>query len=154
MSNHSTDLAEITYTRSAVEDSKNPSIIIKQQLLKFPGKYMRIYDAQNHLIAKSHGKAFQLREKINIFSDEDMQYKIGTSTTQKILDFNVTFTIADLSNTVLGYMERRGLSSEFVRDTWLIKNKSKEVIGTLQEDSKKLGIVRRFLLGILPQNIF
>lgn len=152
MNKLSTKPQEIKYTQSAItEDSKKPNITIKQQLLRFPGKYMRIYDAQNHLLGVAHGKAFQLREKIYIFSDKDMKYKIGSSTTQKILDFNVTFTISGIHNKKLGFMERRGLSSEFVRDAWLIKNKSQNIIGTLMEDSKKLGIIRRFLLGFIPQ---
>lgn len=86
-----------------------------------------------------------------MYSDKNMKYQIGTSSTQKILDLNVTFTIADISKSTLGYMERKGLSSEFIRDTWLIKNNQKEIIGALQEDSKKLGLMRRFLLGIIPQ---
>lgn len=151
MSKPKVEPTQISYTKSSKPDKPGLVLIIKEQFFKFPGTFVRIYDHKEHLLAKAHGKPFRLREKIEIFSDEAMQHKNMTSSTPKIIDFNVTFTIAGIDDTVIGYVERNGWSSEFVRDSWIIRDAANNEIGRLLEDSIRLGIVRRFILGLLPQ---
>jgi hypothetical protein len=151
MSKLRTQPNEISYSKSDQSEKPGLVLVIKEQFFKFPGTFIRIYDHKEHLLAKTYGKPFRLREKIEIYSDEAMKYINMTSHTDKIIDFNVTFTITGIDEKVLGYVERNGWSSEFVRDSWIIRDAHNKEVGRLQEDSVKLGLVRRFVLGLLPQ---
>lgn len=129
-----------------------PVLYIKKQFFLMPGVKIRILDSSQHLLAKAYGLPFKLKEKIEIYSDEAMQYKSMTSQTEKILDWNVSFSIKSAtSGKSIGSLRRKGWSSEFVRDSWVIFDKTQNQIAELLEDSAKNGLIRRFVIGFLPQ---
>lgn len=143
--------SEITYKKTAKNSAGKPILYIRKQFFIFPGTKVRILDGSMRLLAKAYGLPFRLREKIDIYSDEGMKYKVMTSSTSKIIDWNVSFAITQASGKKLGSLRRKGWSSEFVRDSWVLFDSSGKEVGKLLEDSRKLGITRRFLLGIIPQ---
>jgi hypothetical protein len=50
----------------------------------------------------------------------------------------------------VGALRRKGLKS-ILRDEWLILDVNDTEVGTIQEDSLALAIVRRFLTNLVPQ---
>lgn len=142
----------LIYNTDPQDAASRPILIIKKQFVKFPGMHIRIFSRQGRLLSKAYALPFRLREHIDIFSDEAKQYKILTANTTQIIDWNVVFTIKEArSKKILGSLRRHGISSEFARDRWKIFNQDGQEVGELVEDSLKMGLIRRFLLGFLPQ---
>lgn len=143
----------LNYAPSQPPDStQTPVIYMKKQFFLFPGIKIRILDCNLRLISKAYGLPFRLREKINIYSDEMMRHKTMVSSTKKIIDWNVTFELTRVSdNTSIGSIRRRGWSSEFVRDAWVICDKNGKQVAELLEDSARKGLIRRFIFRFLPQ---
>ena len=58
--------------------------------------------------------------------------------------------------TVLGSVRRKGLSSSFVRDHWLVFDTGDHEIGSVTEDSAGLGLARRMLplVSLLSPQLF
>lgn len=142
----------INYTAGDKQATK-PVLHIKKQFFLLPGTKIRILDTNMRLVAKAYGLPFRLKEKIEIYSDEAMRYKIMTSHTTKILDWSVSFTLTQTNNKKpAGSLRRKGWSSEFVQDSWVIMNEDNEQIANVTEDSVQRGIIRRYILGrFLPQ---
>ncbi len=144
-----------TYKYTSDQDSsgaEKPVLYINKQLIKFPGKYIRVFDSHMRLLTKAHSLPFKLREKLNIYSDEDRTNIIATAETKKIIDFNVAFVIRQPEDgKPLGGIRRKGLTSEFLRDAWLIYDSEGEEIAVLQEPNIHFSLIRRWILPFIPQ---
>lgn len=128
-------------------------LIIKRALLKLVGAQFHVSDpATGQEVALAIQKGFKLKE--------DIRVSIGGVETigifaRQIIDFSAAYDVVDLTstpNTRIGVLKRKGLKSSFVRDEWLVFDAWEKQIGDLWEDSVALGLVRRFLTALVPQN--
>ena len=127
---------------------------IRRKVFTIMGAKFHIYDGAGNLIGFSKQKAFKLKEDIRVYRDESMQQEFLTIGARSIIDFAAAYDIMDpKSNRRLGVLKRAGLSSIF-RDKWMVFDENENQIGTIEEDSAFLAIVRRlhdFAAALLPQ---
>lgn len=123
-----------------------PTVLyVERQFLKLVGATVRTFDANRVLLCKAEQKAFKLKEDIPFFSDENKTQEIFRIKARSIIDIAATYDITDPAGNRIGSLRRKGLSSTFVRDEWLILNATEQEIGLIQEDSNILGLLRRYV---------
>lgn len=118
---------------------------VERQILKLVGATVRTFDENRNLICKAEAKAFVLKEQVHFYTNEEKTQELFSIKARKIIDFGATYDIFDQTGTKVAALRRKGLSSAFVRDEWLILNQQDQEIGTIVEDSNLLGILRRYL---------
>jgi len=118
---------------------------IKKQLLRLFGEGFEIEDATGALVGFGKQKAFRLREDLRVFTDKSATKELLRIAGRSIIDFGATYDILTPDGHSLGSIRRKGLSSAFFRDSWLIFDADGAQIGTLREDSGAMGLVRRFV---------
>ncbi|HVW00070.1 MAG TPA: hypothetical protein VHB77_07015, partial [Planctomycetaceae bacterium] len=72
---------------------------------------------------------------------------------RSVIDFSASYDVVDSSTqTKLGVFRREGMKS-ILRDSWVVLDEDESPIGTIQEDSSILALVRRVVdLGnLIPQ---
>ncbi len=109
------------------------------------GTNIRTFDANNQLICFAHAKAFKLKEEILFYSDESKTRVMFRTKARNIIDIAPTYDLFDSAGNIFGSLKRKGLSSSFVQDHWLILDASGSQIGEIREDSPVLGVIRRFV---------
>ncbi len=120
----------------------NDVYIIKQKVLTIGRKYF-IESGRGEGIGFCKQKMFKLKEYIRIFTDESMTRELLLIKQQQILDFSGTFAVTDpTTGELIGYVGRKGLKS-IIRDTWKIFDPSSNEIGTVEEQSGLLAVLRR-----------
>ena len=71
---------------------------------------------------------------------------------RQILDISATYDVVDVTTGAkIGALRRKGLKS-ILKDEWLILDAHDTEMGKIQEDSMVMALVRRFVLGLIPQN--
>jgi len=116
------------------------------------GKEFSITDEQGVLVGYAKKQAFESREELMIFSDREMKSPLISMKARNILDFGATYDVHDeLTGQTLGSLRRMGVRSLF-RDEWRIYAPNSEEMGIIQEESKILGFIRRFMTNLIPQN--
>ena len=146
----------------AGDDSSGPltddqeSYTIRRQVFKIFGAAFHVVDSAGNLVAYSKQKAFKLREDIRVYTDESMQQEMLTIQARQIIDFGASYDVRDptAGNTPLGSLRRKGFTSEFWRDSWLIFSPEGQQIGMIQEESGVLAFLRRyidFMAMLVPQ---
>lgn len=126
--------------------------IRKKVFTLFASKF-HIYDPTGKLVGFSEQKAFKLREDIRIYSDEAKTDERVVIKARQIIDFGAAYDVIDSqSGAKVGALKRKGLAS-IVRDSWIVMDPDDREIGTIQEDSMAMALVRRFLpfCALIPQ---
>lgn len=125
----------------------------KKKFLKLFGGEIRIYDeSRQTLLFFVKQKAFKLKEDISVYADESQRDQVLTIKARNIIDFGATYDVMDTStNQKVGALRRKGFRS-MLRDSWLILDASDREIGTIDEDSMLLALLRRFLSNLIPQS--
>ena len=125
--------------------------LIRKKVLKLAGGAFHIYEPDGRLAFYSKQKAFKLKEDIRVFTDESMATEALTITARKILDFSAAYDVVDsMTGEKVGALKRKGFKS-MLRDEWVIMDASDNEIGSIQEDSMFLALLRRFLSNLIPQ---
>jgi len=128
---------------------------LRRQFFKLFGGAFHIRDAQDNLVLYSKQKSFKLKEDISLYDDEAMTTQLLHITTQSILDIAGSYAVKDATNgELIGAIKRRGLSSTFVRDEWLLLDPAGQEIGRITEDAMWKSLLRRFvdlMALLLPQ---
>lgn len=124
--------------------------LARKKVFSFLGQAFHIYDAQGNLCFYVKQKAFKLKEAITVFADEGKTQPLLTIQARSVLDFGATYDVATVEGEALGALRRRGFKS-MLRDQWEILDTSDEVVGTIEEDSMALALVRRLLSNLVPQ---
>lgn len=126
---------------------------VRRKIFTLFGQQFHFYDNNNQLIAYSKQKAFKLKEDIRIYADESMSRELVVIKARNIIDFSATYDVFDgPTQQRIGSLKRAGMKSAFVRDEWSIKGTGDENLGTIQEDNWVLGLIRRNLINLIPQN--
>ena len=126
--------------------------LLKRQVFALTGKF-RIYDPMENLVLYSEQKMFRLREDIRVYADEGKTQEVLMIKARQIIDFSAAYDVMDsASGQKVGALRRKGWRS-LLRDEWEVLDVNDQIIGLLFEDSMRLALLRRFLLGsLLPQN--
>jgi len=96
-------------------------------------------------------KLFRLKEAIKVYSDDSMDHLRLEIQARNVIDFSATYDVTDpATGTTVGSLSRKGLKS-MIQDTWTIRNATGDEIGLIEEDSRLLALLRRFLFNIIPQ---
>jgi hypothetical protein len=123
----------------------------RKQFFKLAGGAFRVYDTNQKLLLFSEQKAFKIREDIRVYTDETKTSEVLSIRTQKILDISPTFDVVEMpSGEKAGALKRKGLKS-ILKDEWEIYDPNGLLIGTVEEDSTLMAILRRFLTNLIPQ---
>lgn len=124
---------------------------VRRKVLKLLGGAFHIYDPQGNVAFYSELKAFKLKEDIRLFGEEAKQTELLTIKARKILDISSAYDVVDsATGEKVGVLKRKGLKS-VIRDEWTIMNAQDQEIGTIQEDSQLMALIRRFLTNLIPQ---
>lgn len=127
---------------------------IRRKVFTIFGAKFHIYDAAGNLIGFSKQKAFKLKEDIRVYRDESMQQEFLTIHARSIIDFSAAYDVLDpKSGNRLGVLRRAGLASMF-RDKWMVLDADENQVGTIEEDSAFLAIIRRTVdlaASLIPQ---
>lgn len=119
---------------------------------KIFGNEIKIYDgSRQNLLLFVKQKAFKLKESITIYADDSRSEELMRINARSIIDFGASYDVDDAkTGQRIGTLRRKGLKS-ILRDSWLILDASENEIGTIQEDSMVLAMVRRLLSNLVPQ---
>jgi len=113
---------------------------------------MCIRDRLGTVLFYSKLKAFKLKEDIRLYAGEDMNVELLTIRARNIIDFGAAYDVVDSqSGEPVGTLRRKGFRS-MLRDEWIIMNAAGQEIGTIQEDSMAMALLRRFLTNLIPQS--
>ncbi len=124
--------------------------LIRRKVLKIFGGAFHVYDPAGEVVFYSRMKAFKLKEDIRVFTGEDMQTEVLVIKARQIIDFSAAYDVWDsISDEKIGVLKRKGLAS-LARDEWIIMDPFDRGVGTIQEDSLFLALLRR-LIGLIPQ---
>jgi len=125
---------------------------IRRKVLTLMGAKFHVYDPAGNLIGFSKQKAFKLKEDIRVYRDESMEQEFLTIGARSIIDFAAAYDVTDArSGRRLGVLKRAGFSS-MLRDKWLVFDASETQVGTIEEDSMLLALIRRFATNLIPQS--
>lgn len=136
-----------------MDNFKRDRYYARKKFWKIFGGEIRIFDEnQQQLLFFVKQKALKLKEDITVFSDESQRQPVMRINARSIIDFGATYDISDAAgNQKVGALRRKGFTSMF-RDSWLILDVNDREIGTVQEDSVLLALLRRFLSNLIPQS--
>ena len=124
---------------------------IRRKVLKLFGGSFHVYDDAGAVVAFSSQKAFKLKEDIRVFTDESKSTQLLQIHARQIIDFSAAYDFVDCRDgTKVGAARRKGWTS-LLRDAWEILDAQDRVVGTIQEDSAGLAMIRRFLTNLVPQ---
>lgn len=127
--------------------------LIRRKVFKLFGGAFHIFDASGSPVFYSKQAAFKLREDIRLFTGEDMSTEILTIRARKIVDFSAAYDVIDSrSGQKVGALKRKGWKS-ILQDHWIIMDPNDREIGFVEEDSKLLAILRRFV-NLIPQKYY
>jgi uncharacterized protein YxjI len=128
-----------------------PQYLIRRKILKLFGGAFHIYVAAGNLVFYSKMAAFKLKEDIRLYTSEEMTDEVLTISARTMLDISTVYDVKDSkTGQKIGAIKRQGLKS-IVRDTWLILDGMDNQIGTIQEDSTLMAMLRRLLSNLIPQ---
>ena len=88
---------------------KFPIDIVGRVLVLTP--QLRVLDADGTLRLYVKQKMFRLREKVEVYLDEDKKQLAYTMQADRILDFSVNYSVVNTQNQTLGAIGRKGLRS-------------------------------------------
>ena len=126
--------------------------LVRKKIFKLLGDAFHIYDSMGSVLFYSKLKAFKLKEDIRLYTGEDMRTEVISIRARSILDFSTAYDVVDSQTGELtGTLKRKGLKS-LLRDSWIIMDAQGRDMGTVEEDSTALALIRRFLLNLLPQS--
>lgn len=140
--------------QQSINQTERTTLRVERQFMQLIGTNIRTFDAFNSLVCFAKAKAFKIREEITFYKDEAMTSPIFQTKARNIIDFSPTFDMFDNNGQIFGSLKRKGLSSAFARDHWLILDNNGNEIGQVLEDSLAMGIIRRhidFVAYFLPQ---
>lgn len=131
---------------------EHSTYLLRKQALKIFGGKFRIYDPSGALTLFADMKAFKLKEDITVYPDESMSTPLLNIKARQIIDFSAAYDVVDMATgQTIGVLKRKGLQS-MLKDEWLIMDASDNEIGSIQEDSWALALLRRFATDLIPQS--
>ena len=133
---------------------------IRRKVFKIFGASFHIYGPEGNVVGFCKQKAFKLREDLRVYTDESCTTELMRIGTRQVIDLGATYTVSlppgpdSPEPTPIGALKRLGLRSEFVRDTWSIRDAAEREVARLEEQSSFLSLLRRIsdFGSIIPQS--
>lgn len=136
--------------------SKTDTFHLRRKYFRLLGAEMKVFDSTGQLVIYAEAKRMKLKEEVTLYRDEAKTQPLVGIKAQQVIDFSPTYDIKDPeSGQILSALKRKGWSSTFVQDSWEILTPEGEAVGTIQEDSTSMGMLRRFsklVSYVVPQN--
>lgn len=124
--------------------------LARKKVFKMFGDAFHIYNPSGGLEFYVKQKAFRLKEAITVYGDEAQSQVILQIKARSVMDFSGTYDVFTADGQIVGSLRRKGLKS-ILRDQWEILD-GDQAIGTIEEDSMALAMIRRFLSNLVPQS--
>jgi uncharacterized protein YxjI len=121
------------------------SYTIRRKVFKILGAAFHIYSPQGGLMGYCKQKAFKLKEDIRIFTDESCSKELLVIKARSMLDFGATYDVMFPDGAAVGSLRRKGLTSTFLRDAWMVFDAGGQHIADLREDGSVLALARRYI---------
>lgn len=121
------------------------SYTIRRKVLKIFGAAFHIFDPQGRIVGYCKQKAFKFREDIRIYTDESCSTELIVIKARSIIDFSSTYDVTLSDGSSLGSLRRKGMSSTFLRDHWLVFDRTGAQIAEITEDGNFLALARRWI---------
>lgn len=116
---------------------------IKRPFFTLLGRTFRIYDPSGQQVLFVKHKAFSLKDRWTIYTDDSMTVPLVSVGARQVFGVDITTDVFDAATNVpIGAVRSKGFKS-ILRDTWEVLGPGDAAIGTFQEDSNAL--LRRFL---------
>jgi uncharacterized protein YxjI len=124
---------------------RHTNYLVRRKFLKLLGAAFYVDDPNGQVLLYANQKAFKLKEDIRLYTGEDMTTEVLVIKARNILDISATYDVTDAATgQKIGAMRRKGLKS-MLKDEWLFLDTQDREIGTLQEESMALALIRRFV---------
>ncbi|QDT35811.1 hypothetical protein [Stratiformator vulcanicus] len=125
---------------------------IRKRLFSFPDTKFEVFNADGDMVGFSRQKAFRLKEDIRVYRDDAQTEEWVVIKARSIIDFSAAYDVfVAADNEHIGTLRRKGMTS-ILRDEWSLLDQQGTPVGTIQEDSLAMALVRRFLADLVPQN--
>jgi hypothetical protein len=132
--------------RPAFNMQPGEAYTIRRKVLKIFGAAFHVYNPEGAVIGYCKQKAFKLKEDIRIYTDESCTSEMMVIKARSVIDFGATYDVTlGGSGEPLGSLRRKGLTSTFLRDEWLVFNPAGRQVANLREDSSFLAFARRYI---------
>ncbi|HEX8235778.1 MAG TPA: hypothetical protein VF600_07460 [Abditibacteriaceae bacterium] len=119
--------------------------LVRRKLLKLVGAAFYVDDPSGNVVLYANQKGFKLKEDIRLYTGEDMTKEMITIRARNILDISATYDVTDATTgEKLGALRRKGFKS-MIQDEWIFLDAQDREMGTLQEESMVLALIRRFI---------
>ncbi len=125
-------------------------LLARKKMFTFLGSEFEIFDGQSNLKYYIKQKAFKLKEAITVF-DHTKTNPVLLIQARKWRDFSGTYDVSLPDGQKIGALKRQGMASMF-RDSWKILDLNDNIIGSIDEDSMMMAMLRRFLSNLIPQH--
>lgn len=126
----------------------------RRKFWKIVGAEISIVDpASDALVGFINMRGWRLREDIRVYTDRSMTTELFRIKARSVIDFTGTYDVFDGGSgeeaTPRFSLRRKGLSSTFVRDQWLVFGTDEVQKAGMIETSGALAIFRRWI-GVIP----
>jgi uncharacterized protein YxjI len=121
------------------------SYVIRRKVLKFFGAAFHIFNPTGAIVGFCKQKAFKLKEDIRVYTDESCTREFIVIKARSMIDFGATYDVTLGDGTSLGSLRRKGMTSTFLRDQWMVFDGSGRHIADLREDGGWLAFARRYI---------
>ncbi len=144
-------------TRPAATGSGIPAfvadrLLFRRKVFKLFGNAFHVYTPDGALVLYGKQKAFKLKEDIRVFADEAQAQELLSIKARSIIDFSAAYDVHDATTgEKVGAYRRKGLRS-ILRDKWEILDTMDTIVGTIEEDSMYMALLRRLLSNLIPQS--
>jgi hypothetical protein len=130
--------------------SQYKSLEFRRKYFKLFGAAISIFPANsNDIVGYIKMKAWSLRGDVRVFKDTSMQQEIVRIGGRQIVSFNKAYEVFDsITGNILIVIHQRSLKSDFFRDHMDITDANGNQYGYVQETSKGLALVRRWIIFV------
>jgi hypothetical protein len=130
-----------------VDYSQYPKLEFRRKFWKIFGAEIGVVDpVSKATVGFIKMKAWKLREDVRLYTDKTLGQEVIRIKARQIIDFAATYDVVDSgTDQPICSLRRRGLKSTFVRDHWDILDAGGAVIGSVEETSGVLALLRRWL---------
>lgn len=118
---------------------------IRRKVFKIFGAAFHIYDPAGKVIAFCKQEAFKLKEDIRLYTDETCSQELLVMQARSVIDFGATYDVTLPGGATIGSLRRKGLTSSFIKDSWLVFDPSGKQIATLAEEGSTMAVLRRYV---------
>jgi len=128
---------------------------LRRKIFSILHTYFHFLDSSGEPVLECKMKGFKLKEQLVISCSNTKAELIGIKA-RSVIDFGATYDVVDLqSGANLGSLRRHGFSS-MARDKWSIMCPNGQLVGSIEEDSLALALLRRLIgmvisLNVIPQ---